>query len=148
VKIYFNQGKILVISERIINILSKLTGFDGKKGEKRAMGFTMFPFIILRNITHPMTEQWINHESIHIRQFIESFGLFWIISKLEYLYARIFLKYSHIEANRYEAIEQEAYLNQHNKNYHNNRPLFNTLKYIRHKTNFYTDDKYQVIIKK
>lgn len=141
------QYKILIISDGLATFLAKLTGFDGKIEGKRAMGFAIFPcFIILRNLTHPMTEQWINHESIHVRQFIESLGLFWFYSKAEYFYFRVFKKYSHLEAYRNESIEQEAYLNQHNFNYLNQRPSFNTIRYMKNKTDFYTDSDYRVII--
>lgn len=139
--------KILIISDRFTNLLSKLTGLDGKKGGKGAMGFAIFPcFIILRNLSHPMTSQWINHESIHIRQFLESLGFFWLYSKMEYLFFRIFKKYSHLKAYMNESIEQEAYLNQHDSTYLSKRPIFNTFKYMKNKTRFHTDDNYKVVV--
>lgn len=141
------QLKILIISDNLATLLAKIIGLDDRRKGNKPMGFAIFPcFIILRNLTHPMTKQWINHESIHIRQFIESMGMFWFYSKLEYLYFRIFKNYSHLEAYRYEATEQEAYLNQHNLNYLSQRPIFNTIKYMRNKTDFYTDSSYKVII--
>lgn len=120
---------------------------NGKYGGNCAKGFAVFPiFIVLGDLEHPMTQQWLNHESIHIQQFLESFGLFWTLSKLEYLYARIFLKYSHIQAYRYEAMEQEAYLNQENLNYLKERKLFSTWKYFKQKKLFHTDSSYRVIV--
>lgn len=141
------QFNILIISDNLATFLAKITGFDGRNEGKQAMAFSIFPcFIILRNLTHPMTEQWINHESIHVRQFIESLGLFWFYSKLEYLYFRLFKKYSHLEAYRNESIEQEAYLNQHDTEYLKKRPIFNTILYMKIKTKFYTDDNYKVVV--
>ncbi len=146
-KIYIEKTHILIISDKLSTVLSTLTGFNGKGEGKRAMGFAIFPcFIILRNLTHPMTKQWINHESIHVRQFIESLGIFYILSMLEYLYYRIFRGYSHLKAYRYEAVEQEAYLNQHNLDYLSQKPFFSTLKYFKNKIEFYTNSEYQVVI--
>lgn len=114
---------------------------------KSAMGMAIPPFfVILRNLNHPMTEQWLNHENIHLRQFIESLGIFWIYSKIEYLYYRVVKKLTHIEAYRKEAIEQEAYLNQHNLKYLSSRKVFSTIKYAFNKADFYTDENHKVII--
>ena len=141
------KSNIIIVSDRLSTLLAKATGFDGKKEGKRAMGFAIFPcFIILRNLTHPMTDQWINHESIHVRQFIESQGVFWLISMAEYLYYRIVKKYSHLEAYRMESVEQEAYLNQQNEKYLSERHLWETVKYIKYKTLFHTDADYHVIL--
>lgn len=148
-KILIKTNSLIFVSNSLSNFLAFLTGLNGRNGSKPAMGFAVFPFfIILKNLTHPMTEQWINHERIHIRQFLESLWIFWIYSKLEYLYARLFLKYSHIDAYRYESIEQEAYLNQSNMNYLKERKPFFTFKYMREKKSFYTDNNYNVIVDK
>ncbi len=142
-RILFRRGYVLIISSKLVSIISYLIGFKNS-----AMAFTIFPAIILRNLDHPMTGQWINHERIHMRQMIESFGLFWIYSQFEYLYARIFLKYSNMEAYKYECIKQEAYLNQSNLNYLKKRSLFSTFKNIKCKIKFEINGNYQVIPKK
>lgn len=142
-QIYREKYKVIIISQNLSNFLSRLLGFKKDVG----MGFSIFPFlIILRNKNHPMTKQWINHESIHLRQHIESLGLFWVYSELEYLYARIFLKYSHMEAYKNKAIEQEAYLNQNDPNYLSQRPVFSTIKFMKTKTKFDINKDYQVVI--
>ena len=138
-KVYFRSDHLLIVSDQLVSILSFLTGFG-----KKAMAFTIFMCIIVRNLDHPMTNQWINHERIHIRQLIESLGLFFVIAQFEYLYARIILKYNHMEAYKYECIEQEAYLNQSNSNYLKERPLFRTYRNIRGKVDFRISEDYQV----
>lgn len=145
-EIFIKQLSVIIISEKLSNFLAKTTGFSGKNG-KPAMGFSIPPcFIVLRNLTHPMTEQWINHERIHIRQFAESLGIFWLISQIEYLYYRFIKGDSHIVAYRKECIEQEAYLNQHDPKYLATRKFWRTAWHIRNKTMFHTDDDYNVII--
>lgn len=140
-KISTHKGYILIISDKFVTFLSQIVKLP------RSMGFTLFPCIIVfRNLTHPMLEQWLVHERIHIRQNVESLFLIFPFAMLEYLYARIVLKYTHIEAYRYECVEQEAYLNQNNLNYLKSRRPFAIWKYIRNKTKFHTDKNYHVII--
>jgi len=146
-KILFGRFYILVVSDRLVNFMGKISGFDGKKSDKPMMGTAVFPcFIFLRNLTHPMTQQWLNHEKIHIRQNMETLCVAFVIAKLEFLFARIFLHYSKSDANRFESIEQEAYLNQHNRDYLKHRKIFSSFKYIFRKKKFYTDEKYHVVL--
>ena len=147
-KFYREQFAILVISDRLVTVLSALTGFNSKTAKKPAMGVAVFPcFIILRNLTHPKTKEWLVHEKIHIIQFWESLGLYYFLSQLEYLYARIFLCQSHTEAYFNEAVEQESYLNQHDDAYLTHREFGATLKYFKNKKEIMTDAEYNVVIK-
>lgn len=140
-KISFHKGYILIISDKFVTILGKIIGLP------TSMGVTLFPCIIVfRNLTHPMTSQWLIHEQIHIHQLSETLYLIYPFAMLEYLYARIFLKYTHMQAYMYECLEQEAYLNQNNSEYLNNRKIFSTFKYIKHKTKFNTDKNYHVVM--
>ncbi len=133
--------QIIIVSESLATVLTRLLGF------KKAMGFAIFPcFIILRTRTHPMTSQWINHERIHLTQFAESLGLFWIYSKGEYFYYRFIKGLKHDEAYRREGIEQETYLNQHNQSYLQKRSWWNTIRYFQKKTPFYTNKSYHVVV--
>lgn len=146
-QIHIEKFKIIIVSDKISSLFAKLVGFDGNYGRRKAMGFAIFPcFIILRNLTHPMTRNWINHESIHLKQNFESFGIFYLLSIIEYIYYRIFKKYSHLEAYRMEAVEQEAYFNQNNSNYLSERPTFATIKYFKNKKHFFLDENHQVVI--
>jgi len=149
VSITLHSGYVLIISEPIINLFAKLSGFDGKHGTKQAMGIALFPFfIILRNLEHPMTPQWLIHEQIHLRQFWESFGFFWIYAQLEYWYMRLFTSSSHKDAYLYECVEQEAYQNQTNPNYLSERKWWSTLKYMQkeNKRRIVSNESYQITI--
>jgi len=81
-----------------------------------------------------MNKKFINHEKIHHRQYFESLYLAYFIGKIEYWYARIILKYSHLNAYLYECTEQEAYINQHDMKYLERRRSWSFLKYIPHKS--------------
>lgn len=139
-KISFHKGYVLIISNRVVTFLGDIVGLSS------AMGFTLFPCIIIfRNLTHPMTSQWLIHEQIHIYQLFETLYLIYIFAMIEYLYARIFLKYTHMQAYMYECLEQEAYINQNDLNYLKKRRIFSTFKYIKYKTRFHTDENYHVV---
>lgn len=147
-KIILKKYALIIVSDKLVGIFSSITKMDGKHGGNRAMGVAMFPFFIfLRNLEHPMTNQWINHERIHLKQFQESLCIYWIISAFEYLYFRVFKKLTHLEAYRLQMIEQEAYLNQSNLEYLNQRHKFATLNYLKRKKDFTTDSDYNVVVK-
>jgi len=113
----------------------KLIGFftAGRYGHERAKGAAIFPLLIVRSEEYA-TPLLINHERIHFRQQIETLFVGLLILKLaETLYARVFLKLRAPDYNLYLAAEQEAYRNQHNMHYLENRPLFNVFSYIRNK---------------
>lgn len=139
-KISFKGSYFLIISNSLVSRIGRIMGFKDE-----AMGLVIFPcFIVLRNLTHPMTKSWINHERIHIRQLISTLGLIWIYSQIEYIYARLVLKYSHFEAYQFETIEQEAYLNQTNLDYIQESSPFSFLKHIKRKARFKIDEQYHV----
>ena len=144
-KIILDNNNIVIESPFILSVLGRLIGFSKKT--RPAMGMALPFCIIMYDLQHPMYEVWMNHERTHIRQMGESLGIAFIIAKIEYLYARLILKYSHIEANRFECIEQECYLNQTNADYLQNRKLWSFVKYIKNKTDFYIDEEYRVVVK-
>jgi hypothetical protein len=91
------------------------------------------PIIIVRDIS-VVNPQLINHELIHFRQEVElllvgSFLLYFF----EYLYGKLIKKLSATEAYFNLAMEQEAYLNQNNLNYLNERKPFAVFHYLFHK---------------
>lgn len=146
-KIRFHKYYILIKSQGIVDLLAKIVRLDEKDGRKKAMGFALFPsIIVLREDNHPMNQQWINHEKIHLVQSFSTLGLSFIISVFEYLYARIILKYSHKDAYLYESMEQEAYLNQHNPEYLKTRKITDYFKYISSKKRIRMNDNYEVIV--
>lgn len=143
-EITFHRWYIQIQSDILCDSLSRLSGFTK---ENKGMAFHVFPiFIFIRNEPHPMVKQWINHEKIHMHQNITTFYIAFLFSQLEYLYARIFLRYTHLEAYKYESIEQEAYLNQHELDYIRKRRPLDILKYVRNKKKFHTDKDFKVVI--
>lgn len=104
--------------------MSKIFGFS-------VGAVALFPFIIVRDQTILDNKFYINHESIHIRQYIDTLiiGLF-VIALIEYMYAIFFLNKSKLHAYYYMSHEQEAHQNDHNLEYLNTRPLFASFKYI------------------
>lgn len=104
--------------------MSKIFGFS-------VGAVALFPFIIVRDNKILDNKFYINHESIHLRQYTETliFGLLFI-AFFEYLYAFLILKKSRIGAYYYMSHEQEAHQNDHNLEYLNTRPLFAYFKYI------------------
>lgn len=85
----------------------------------RAIAF--YPFIFLRSDARP-NDVLINHEKIHLRQQLEMLVIpFYIWYLIEY-YTKGYWNVS---------FEKEAYANENNLNYLNNRKLFSFVKYIR-----------------
>lgn len=102
---------------------------SGMEGYRNAKAAAFFPFVFVRSREYA-TPIFINHKRIHFRQQIELLfvGLY-AISVFEKIYARLFLRLSPAESYLYLAAEQEAYRNQHNFEYLDNRPLFAMLRY-------------------
>ena len=134
---------IIIHSEKLMNIISQFNGFEKEKAKAAAF----FPFIILRYHKHPMNDTWIQHETIHHYQSLESLYLMNIYWELEKLYARHILWYDHMNTYLYQSIEQEAYLNQENPDYLKNRKTFWFWKHMFNKKSF-TLVNYKVTIKK
>lgn len=136
---------IIIYSKSICNIWSKVIR---TRSGSPVMGFAAFPnIIVMRNADHPMTKYWINHEKIHHRQQWESLYQCSIIGYLEYYYARFILKKGKLEAYFYKAMEQEAFDNQHDLEYLNNRKIWAIMKYYKHKPVIGRDSKYQILRK-
>lgn len=97
-------------------------------------GFTainLFGFVFARRDCLPLTERILNHEAIHSRQIKELlFVGFYILYVLEWL---IRLLYFRDSKKAYKAIsfEKEAFENDANTNYLNNRKQFAFLSYIK-----------------
>lgn len=94
-------------------------------------GVTLFPFIFVRDEKILNNNDYINHESIHIRQYLETliFGLI-IITIIQYAYARYIKKMSKWEAYYFLSGEQEAHQNDTNKNYLKERKFGSYYKYF------------------
>ena len=96
-------------------------------------GITLFPFIILkekRDVSNPIM---IQHEKIHIRQQIEMLILpFFIWYGIEYLIRILHYKHKHL-AYRNISFEREAYANESQNDFLQNRKFWNFLNYVKAK---------------
>ena len=122
---------MLVFSPTLVRWLGKIT-----TGTNEGKGAAFFPFLFVgdENYLRPWL---INHERIHFRQQIETLivGAL-IITFLERLYARLFLKMGKMERYLYAASEQEAYLNMDNPRYLESRPAWRLFHYLKYKRKF------------
>ena len=94
-------------------------------------GLTVFPFVFLK-CSHFKTDYvLINHEKIHLKQQIELLIIpFYFIYGLEFIFR--LLQYKNWQlAYRNISFEREAYCNELNLDYLNNRPNWGFLKYLR-----------------
>lgn len=93
-------------------------------------GITIFPFVFLKNRVLKDNKTLINHERIHLKQQLELLIIpFYIWYSLEFLYRLITCKNWH-RAYRNISFEKEAYLNEKNLQYLNERPFWRFLKYL------------------
>ena len=89
----------------------------------------IFGFIWIRNI-HDISEKTMRHECIHTLQCRE---LLYILHYLLYCFEwiiKLLICFNFDKAYRSVSLEQEAYENDHNENYKNERIRFNFIKYI------------------
>ena len=108
---------IVIISPRFVKALSVIIDI---------YAITLWPFIISRE---EMSEDVLNHESIHIAQQKELLVLFfYLLYGWDYLVGLI--KYKDKEKAYYRIrFEQEAYENMYNQNYLSERKLYSWRKY-------------------
>lgn len=94
-------------------------------------GVNLFPFIFVRDEKILNNDGYINHESIHTRQYLETliFGLI-IITSIQYIYARYIKKMPKWQAYYFLSGEQEAHQNDTNKNYLKERKFGSYYKYL------------------
>ena len=100
-------------------------------------GITLFPYIILREyylssnyINSGRTKRTLNHEFIHIEQQKEMLVIFFYLwYSLEYVF-RVFQYRNFNKAYRNISFEREAYTNQENYEYLDNRSKWDFIKYL------------------
>lgn len=117
-------------------------------GEKqKARAAAIFPFIFVRS--QDVIEPWlINHELIHFRQQLETLFIgFYILYWCEIIHAKIILKKSWPETYKWLSSEQEAYLNQNNSEYLENRKFGAMFWFVTHKKKFDFKGPGKIIIK-
>ncbi len=97
---------------------------------KNYVGLSFWPFIILKNDSLRADDVLINHERIHLKQQLELLILpFYFLYITEWLlrslfYLNFYTGYQNI------SFEREAYMNEHNLNYTNERSPFSFMKYL------------------
>ncbi len=94
------------------------------------VGLSLWPFIILKNNDLKSDIVLINHEKIHLRQQLELLILpFYVLYIAEWLF-RSFFYLSFYRGYQNISFEREAYANEHNLNYTNERGVFDFIKYL------------------
>jgi hypothetical protein len=95
-----------------------------------AAGMAIFPFILIKYPELRRNRQIINHELIHLRQQIELLILpFYVFYTVNYLINLIRYR-KHEEAYRNIVFEREAYFNDADYHYLNNRKFFAWIKHF------------------
>ena len=94
------------------------------------VGLTIWPFIILRDGYLKSDNALINHERIHLRQQQELLVLpFYIFYLIEWLFRSIWYM-DRYKAYRNLSFEREAYLNESNLQYLQQRKPFSFIRYL------------------
>ena len=130
-KIYSINGTPIIESERLIRIIGFLSA--GKYGAEHSKAAALFPFMFVQKKEYA-TPIFVNHERIHFRQQIELLFIgSLLLNLIEDFYARFFLKLEASDSYLYRATEQEAYINQHNLKYLENRSSYSIFSYLKNK---------------
>jgi hypothetical protein len=100
-----------------------------KRLPKRVSAMAIFPYILIKRDAYRNIPKLMVHESIHIEQQKELLWLpFFILYFLEYLFRLIQYRNSH-QAYKNISFEREAYTNQSDEWYLNERKPFAFIKY-------------------
>lgn len=94
-----------------------------------AAGITLFPFVLIAPHV-PLNRRLLVHERIHLQQQAELLVIpFYILYLLEYVSGRLRRK-THYQAYRAISFEREAYENDSNPRYLDQRKAWSWLKYL------------------
>lgn len=94
-----------------------------------AAGITLFPFVLIAPHV-PLSRRLLIHERIHLRQQAELLVIpFYLLYLLEYLVRRLQTK-THYQAYRHISFEREAYENDKNPFYLEQRRTWSWLNYL------------------
>jgi hypothetical protein len=98
---------------------------------KGYLGLAIFPFVILKTKVLVLDTVLMNHERIHLKQQLELLIIpFFICYGIEFLMRLIMYK-NWKSAYRNISFEREAYANESNLKYLNERKFWSFLKYLR-----------------
>jgi len=117
-------GKVIVIYVNMIFIFKYLI-------PKGFVGITLYPFIFLKTKKLKENVVLVNHEKIHLKQQLELLVIFfYLFYGIEWFYK--FVKYKSAKLAYYNlSFEREAYINEKNLNYINERKTLAFLKYLK-----------------
>jgi len=93
-------------------------------------GITLFPFIIFDSKKSLYNVHIVNHEEIHIRQQMEMLIIFFYIMYLTEYAIGLFKYKNKNEAYRNISFEKEAYDNEYDLEYLNNRKIYSFFNYL------------------
>lgn len=94
-------------------------------------GLAFYPFVFILNKSDRLNKAFINHEKIHLRQQLELFILpFYVWYLLEYLFRLVQYK-DRKKAYFNISFEREAYANEKNLHYLEQRSFWNFLKFLK-----------------
>lgn len=97
---------------------------------KNYVGLSLWPFIFLKNNDLKEDTVLINHERIHLRQQQELLIVFFYIFYLMEWVVRTMLYFDTYKAYQNLSFEKEAYSNEKNLDYLNQRRPFSFIKYF------------------
>lgn len=97
---------------------------------KNYVGLSLWPFIILKSDALRDDDSLINHEKIHLRQQLELLVLPFYILYLSEFAIRCLVYRDSYKAYQNLSFEREAYFNEDNPNYLNERKPFSFIKYL------------------
>ena len=106
---------MIIVAPKFLRLIERTFRMDMKIG-----GLAILPFIFVPNQESKDNKVLINHERIHLRQQLELLFFGFVIWYFIALYRKSYMGIS---------FEKEAYHNQHNLSYLNNRKLFEFRKY-------------------
>jgi len=93
-----------------------------------ASGITLWPFVVLRDDTLLKNARLLNHEKIHLRQQVEMGLIFFYIWYVVEYFIRLAIHRKHYKAYRMISFEQEAFENDRNLTYLEDRKFWGFLK--------------------
>jgi hypothetical protein len=124
--------KFLIKDKTPILISYTLCKLAGKIMVSQPVGaLALFPFIVVRDTKILQNDEYIRHESIHLRQYVETLlvGIL-IIGLFQYLYAYFILGKSRLQSYYFMSHEQEAHQNDEDKDYLKKRKFLAFYKYL------------------
>ena len=97
---------------------------------KNYNGLAIYPFIFIKNKSLSSNSVLINHERIHLRQQLELLWVFFFLWYIMEFFVRLMVLRNWHKAYHAISFEKEAYQNESNFTYLNDRKSWTFLKYL------------------